>query len=54
MSFYNTTKLKCHPLSYDNYYDKEIDSQINISEFRIMIEEFSQNSMCGIIGENQK
>ena len=35
--FYNTTKLKCHPLSYDTYLDKEIDSQINISEFKISI-----------------
>ena len=48
--FYNTTKLKCHPLSYDTYLDKEIDSQINISEFKIMIEEYTQNSMCGVIG----
>ncbi len=50
-SFYNTTKLKCHPLSYDNYYsDKDIDSKININEFKIMVEEFNQNKMCAIVG----
>ena len=50
-SFYNTTKLKCHPLSYDQYLDKdEIDSQIKINEFKIVIEEFTQNSLCALIG----
>ena len=50
-SFFNTTKLKCHPLSYDQYADKDkIDTKVNISEIKIMIEEYTNNKLCGLVG----
>lgn len=49
-SFYNTTKLKCHPLSYVQYQDKDVDTQINVTEFKIMVEDFNQKKMCAIVG----
>ena len=49
--FYNTTKLKCFPLSYDNYYDKDqIDTKINANEIKVIIEEFTNNGMCAVVG----
>ena len=49
-SFYNTTKLKCHPLSYDINQDKDLDTQININEFKILVEEFNPKKMCALVG----
>ena len=49
-SFFNTTKLKCHPLSIKDYQDKEIDSKIKLDEFKIIIENFTQNGYCAVIG----
>ena len=49
--FYNTTKLKSIPLSYDNYYDKDqIDTKINVNETKVIIEEFTNNGMCAVVG----
>ena len=49
-SFYNTTKLKCHPLSYKDALDNEIDSKIDLDEFKIIIENFTDNGLCALIG----
>ena len=49
-SFYNSTKLSCQYLSYDDKNDKDIDSNINLQEIKIIIEEYSQNKKCAVIG----
>ena len=49
-TFYNTTKLKCQYLSYNNKDDKDLDTQINIEEMKIIIEEYTYNKTCAVIG----
>lgn len=48
-SFYNTTKLKFQPMSYENY-DKVLDTRIQIDDMNIIIEEFTENNLCALIG----
>ena len=48
-SYYNTTKLKCQPESYD-INDKEINTQLNINEMHIIIEEFTEKNLCAMVG----
>jgi hypothetical protein len=49
-TFYNTTKLSCQYLSYDDKNDKDIDSKINLQDIKMIIEEFTQNKKCAVIG----
>ena len=49
-SFYNTTKLSCQYLSYDHKDNKDIDTQINLQDIKIIIEEYTENKMCAVIG----
>ena len=47
---YNTTKLSCQPLTFSNYMDKEIDNKVNLTDMRIIIEEYTQNKICAVLG----
>jgi hypothetical protein len=49
-SFFNTTKLMCHPSSYKNSYDKEIDSKVTLNDTQIIIEEFTDKKVSAVIG----
>ena len=50
LSFYNTTKLKCQYMSYDHNNDKVIDTKINITEMKVIIEDYEQDNGCAVIG----
>ena len=49
-SFFNTTKLMCHPSSYKNGYDKEIDSKVTFNDTQIIIEEYTEKKVSAVIG----
>ena len=49
-SFYNTTKLKCQYLSYDHNIDKILDTKINITDMKIILEDYEQDKGCAVIG----
>ena len=50
LSFYNTTKLKCQYMSYDHNNDKIIDTKINITDMKIILEDYEQENGCALIG----
>ena len=47
---YNTSKLKCQPMSYSDRSDKEIDSRINVTNMKIIVENFGGNKLCANLG----
>ena len=49
-SFYNTSKLSCQYLSYNHKDDKDIDTCINLNNLKIIIEEYTENKICAVIG----
>ena len=49
-SFFNTTKLRCHPSSFNNAYDKEIDSLVTLNDTHIIIEEYTDKKVSAVIG----
>ena len=49
-SFFNTTKLSCHPSSFKNAYDKEIDSKVILNDTQIIIEEYTDKKVSAVIG----
>ena len=49
-SFFNTTKLSCHPSSFIDGYDKEIDSKAIFNDTQIIIEEYTDKKVSAVIG----
>ena len=49
-SFYNTTKLSCQYTSYDHNLDKILDTKINITDMKVIIQEYTKNKICAVIG----
>ena len=40
----------CHPSSYKNSYDKEIDSKVTLNDTQIIIEEYTDKKVSAVIG----